>query len=170
MAIIAVRRIGGRTKRRDWTRIARAIRYHINTEERRRLLAEFNSVVLNWKHRPKFIANMGEKGGDLTLSVRPAGKEAQKWQWVSRGTKGPYKIRAKNAPRLAFQTNYQPRTKPGGSFGGPGKATGPWRTAQEVTHPGIEARLFEEYIANRFAPEFRRRIENLIRREIRKGS
>jgi hypothetical protein len=54
-------------------------------------------------------------------------------------------------------------------FGGPGVATGPWRTPVEVEHPGIEPRLFEEHIAERFAPQFRQRIENLIRREIRKN-
>lgn len=141
----------------------------MNTVERRKLIAEFDSVVLNWKHRPKFIATMGDKGGDFILSVRPAGKEAQKWRWVSRGTKGPYKIRAKNAKTLAFRTNYQPRTKPGYVFGGPGKASGPWRTPVEVEHPGIEPRLFEEHIGKRFAPMFRERIENVIRKEIRKG-
>jgi hypothetical protein len=169
MAIIAVRRIGKRRKRRDWTRIARAVRRHMNTVERRKLLAEFKSVVLNWDHKPKFIAKMGDKGGDFVLSVRPAGREAQKWRWVSRGTKGPYKIRAKNVPTLAFKTNYKPKTKPGYVFGGPGIATGPWRNPVEVEHPGIEPRLFEEHIAERFGPQYRRRINNLIRREIRKS-
>jgi len=166
---IAIRRIGGRQKRRDWTRIARAVRYQMNTVERRKLIAEFDSVVANWNHKPKFIATMGDKGGDFTLSVRPAGKEAQKWRWVSRGTKGPYPIRAKRAKTLAFQKNYQPRTKPGYVFGGPGKSSGPWQFPKEVTHPGIEARLFEEHISKRFAPMFRERIENVIRKEIRKG-
>jgi hypothetical protein len=141
----------------------------MNTTERKLLLDEFKSVVLNWKHRPKFIAKMGDKGGDFVLSVRPSGKEAQKWRWVSRGTKGPYPIRAKNAKTLAFRTNYKPRTKPGGVFGGPGVTTGPWRTPVEVEHPGIEPRLFEEQIAKRFGPMYRRRIGNLIRREVRKN-
>ena len=168
MAVIAARQIGKRANRRDWAVIARSVRRHMNTVERRKLLAEFKSVVMNWKHRPKFIAAMGDKGGDFVLSVRPAGKEAQKWRWVSQGTKGPYKIRAKNAKTLAFKTNYKPKTKPGYVFGGPGVATGDWRTPVEVTHPGIEPRNFEEHIGNRFAPMFRERIENLIRREIRK--
>lgn len=169
MAIIAARRIGKRRKRRNWVVIARAVRRHINTVERRKLLAEFKSIVLNWKGKPKFIAKMANKGGDFVLSVRPVGKNAKKWNWVSRGTKGPYKIRAKNAKTLAFKTNYKPKTRPSGVFGGPGVATGPWRNPVEVTHPGIEPRLFEEVIAKRFAPMYRRRIENLIRREIRKN-
>lgn len=169
MAIIAIRRLGKRRKRRDWTRIARSVRRHINTVERRKLLAEFKSIVINWKGKPRFIAKMGDKGGSFVLSVRPAGKNAQKWRWVSRGTKGPYTIRAKNATTLAFRTNYKPKTKPGGIFGGPGVATGPWRTPVEVEHPGIEPRHFEENIAERFAPMYRERIENLIRKEIRKN-
>ena len=132
-------------------------------------MAEFKSVVLDWKGKPRFIAKMGDKDGDFVLSVRPAGKDAKKWNWVSRGTKGPYKIRAKNAKTLAFRTGYKPRTKPGGTFGGPGVASGPWRTPVEVTHPGIEPRHFEENIAKRFAPMYRERIENLIRREMRKN-
>ena len=169
MAIIAARRLGKRKKRRDWARIARRVRKHMNVTERKLLLDEFKSVVLNWKHKPKFIAKMGNKGGAFVLSVRPVGKEAQKWRWVSQGTKGPYTIRAKNAPTLAFRTNYKPRTKPGGVFGGPGIATGPWHNPIEVTHPGIEPRLFEEVIGKRFGPQFRRRINNLIRREVRKN-
>lgn len=169
MAIIAVRRVGKRRKRRDWTRIWRAVRRHINTVERKKLITKFNRVVANWKHKPKFIASFNKKRPDFVFFVRPVGKEAKKWRWVSRGTKGPYTIRAKNAPTLVFRTNYKPKTKPGGIFGGPGVATGPFRTPVKVEHPGIEPRLFEEEISKKFQPEFRRRIENLIRREIRKG-
>lgn len=169
MTVIAARRLGGRRKRRDWTRIARAIRRQMNTKERRELLHHFNKVVANWKGKPRFIAKMGDKGGNFVLSARPVGKNAQKWRWVSRGTKGPYTIAAKNAPTLAFRTNYKPKTEPGGWYGGPGVATGPMVFPQEVEHPGIEPRHFEEEIAETFTPGFRRRIENLIRREIRKG-
>lgn len=140
----------------------------MNTEERKALLKMFNNIVANWDHQPKSIATMGEKGGDFVLSVRVTGKEANKWRWVSRGTKGPYKIRAKRARTLLFRKNYDPRTKPGYVFGLPAVSSGPWRAPVEVTHPGIEPRLFEEEISERFAPEFRRRIENTIRREMRK--
>ena len=169
MAVIAARRLGKRRKRRDWTRIARAVRRQMNTKERKVLLYHFNKVVANWAGKPKFIAKMSDKGGDFVLSVRPAGKNAQKWRWVSRGTKGPYKIAAKNAPSLAFRTNYKPKTRAGGFYGGPGTATGPRVFPKEVMHPGIEPRLFEEEIAETFVPGFRQRIENTIRREIRKG-
>lgn len=169
MAIIAARRVRKRKKRRDWTRIWRKVRRHINTVERKLLIKEFNKRVANWDDEPKFIAKMNKVRDDFVLSVRPVGKNAKKWNWVSRGTKGPYKIKAKNAPTLNFKKNYDPRTKPGDVFGLPAVSWGPWQSPVEVTHPGIEPRLFEEEIAKIFAPEFRRRINNLIRREIRKN-
>ena len=166
---VSVRGVRSRGKRRDWTRIWKAVRRHITGKESKLLVKEFAKIVKNWKGKPRFIAKSNKNRGSFVLSVRVAGKEAQKWRWVSRGTKGPYQIRAKNAPTLAFRTNYVPKTKPGGFWGGPGKATGNWRTPIEVTHPGIKPRHFEEEISKTFQPEFRRRIENLIRREVRKN-
>jgi hypothetical protein len=66
--------------------------------------------------------------------------------WVDEGTEGPYPIPKSPKPPgspLRFQTDYRPRTTPGAPFsGGPGVAMGPWRSAHQVMHPGIEARNF----------------------------
>lgn len=66
--------------------------------------------------------------------------------WVDEGTEGPYPIPKQPKPpgqALKFRTDYRPRTTPGAPFsGGPGVAVGPWRSAEQVMHPGIEERNF----------------------------
>jgi hypothetical protein len=73
--------------------------------------------------------------------------ESTPYLWVNDGTKGPYPIPKTGVqpPRrpLRFKTGYVPKTTPGSPFSsGPGVAVGPWRSAKQVMHPGIEPRDF----------------------------
>jgi len=122
-------------------------------------------IVSDWDHKPNFGYQVVNQGGALIGKLLAVGRWAKLWQWVSGGTKGPYKIRPRRAKALAFRTGYKPRTTPKGrtaTFGGPGVATGPWRRAQEVTHPGIKARDFETLIRSKYATTFRQVIRKAI--------
>lgn len=85
------------------------------------------------------------------------GTDNEIYGYVSQGTR-PHKIRAVNAPNLAFQTGYRAKTTPrqiGSSAGGP---FGDSAFAKEVDHPGTEAREFDIAIAEKLQPEAERLI------------
>lgn len=128
-------------------------------------------AVSDWKGKPRFQVRLTNRNNTLSVFVEPTGEFAQRWRWVDEGTEGPYKIRAKNpSGKLKFRAGYNPRTQPVAQAGvGDGRATGSWVQVQEVTHPGIEAREFTRDAENRFKPDFARRINNAIRRGIRRA-
>lgn len=132
----------------------------------------FLRAVSDWKGKPRFQIKVTNRNNRLSLFVEPTGEFAQRWRWVDEGTEGPYKIRAKPSNpsgKLKFRAGYSPRTRPVAQANvGTGRATGDWVQTQEVTHPGIEAREFTRAYANRIKPEFARRINNAIRRGIRR--
>lgn len=136
----------------------------------------FNDVVSSWKNKPRFIIHYATNDREITLEVYAVGNAADVWGWINRGTgkwgaKGqPYPIRPKQPGYpLKFRGGYNPRTKPVAMYDvGNGKASGEWRSPMEVMHPGIEPRKFDEAAQENIKPYFRRRINNSIRREVRK--
>ena len=119
----------------------------------RELLAEAKGLYLgtyhNWEseNRPEW-KTVGPKtvDGSRVLDYETA---STPFVWVDDGTKGPYTIAAKNAPFLMFQVGGSPKTFKGSlmsTSGNPGTA---WRSAKEVTHPGIEEREFSQTVADR---------------------
>jgi len=100
-------------------------------------------LVKNWNGQPVFQSTTKIVGGALVVHCKPTGPNAQKWIWVSQGTK-PHTIKPKNSPVLIFSTGYQPKTKPGNFFAGPGLSEGPTVVARSVNHPGTEPRNFEK--------------------------
>lgn len=140
--------------------------------------AEFEDVVSDWsrQNRPQFTQKVTVTARRITVEVRPyKGRKASTiFGYVDEGTKGPYKIPKapktvdSKPPLLVFRTGYQPLTVPvAQAHVGTGTATGPWRRARQVTHPGIKARRFSETIRKRTYPDFRKRIERAIRRALR---
>lgn len=139
---------------------------------RKPAVAEFEKVTDNWKRKPKFVAGVfiTPSGDEISLFVEPAGENAKYWEWTSRGTR-PHIITARNAPALYFRRNYTPKTQPGNppTYGGSGRSSGAFVRTLQVQHPGTTPRLFEEAIGGRIANDFRREVENAIRRGLRKA-
>lgn len=101
-----------------------------------------DTVVKDWRRKPRFAVLTLRDKDKIELKVVPIGEHRMLWVWVDQGT-DPYVIRPRFAPALKFQTDYRPRTMPRANYRvGPGRSIGPWVTAQEVNHPGIEARNF----------------------------
>jgi len=132
------------------------------------LIKQFERVVSDWKNKPEFKARKSISANGVKIYVYPAGPNKKIWFFVSGGTK-PHTIRPKNAHnRLFFPAGpYQPKTRPGGFYGGPGIAPGPTVAAKAVQHPGTEAREFEKVIAKDYKNKFRRNVENAFRRGLR---
>lgn len=136
--------------------------------------------VRGWSFEVRFIKSISVTRNLIAALVRPDArtKAGKIYTYVDKGTglHGPrqqaYKIPKFVTPDsklLKFRTNYQPKTKPvAKANAGPGTATGGWVTKQQVTHPGIEARKFSETYIERLSPSFKRRIDNAIRRAVRR--
>jgi hypothetical protein len=168
MPQVAYRVVRSRRKFVKAPEVKRMLGNAIDAEVKPHYIERFKEVIADWKHKPEFKSRKFIKTDSISVDVYPAGPHKDIWKWVSRGTKGPYPI-PKAGPRyLAFQLGYQPRTRPRGKFGGPGKATGPWiRGVMQVQHPGIKAREFEEVIAEEEKQWFSSTMENIWRRTIR---
>lgn len=144
---------------------------------KRTAVKEFERVVENpggkpWQHKPKFVGGVfiTPNGDKISLVVEPIGPDAKYWEWTSRGTK-PHIITARNAPTLYFRGSYDAKTKAGNppTYGGSGKSSGAYVRKLEVQHPGTTPRLFEEAIGKTLQREWKRTVENAIRRGVRKA-
>lgn len=133
-------------------------------------------VVADWSSstRPTFKASTvvtAQRMG-VNITVKEADHKKPIWKWVNRtGTKA-HKIpkQPKRAGDLRYRTGYQPRTRPNPPrHGGAGKATGPWRSAKQVNHPGFPPRKFGEQILKDLRPAYNRAVRNGGRRGMRRA-
>lgn len=127
----------------------------------------FLLIVANWQHRVQFPADNIDTADVIGFFMHPGGAGAQIYAWVTEGTKKDYPIAARNAPTLAFQIGYNPKTRAVGQFGGPGTHYGPWAYPVAVTHPGIAPRQFEESVRDEKEPWFQRTMATAWRDAIR---
>lgn len=135
----------------------------------RDLKAKFKDVVNDWTHKPDFEPVTTIAPGLTSINIKVKGQHKKIWHYVDEGTRPHIIAPKKPGGRLIFQTGYSPRTTPvANAHVGTGQASGPWRRAEFVNHPGTEARRFTETIVDEFKPEFRRRIENAFRRATRR--
>lgn len=142
------------------------------------LAAGLTASVQGWKKKPKFKPVIEIKPKLLRADVNIEGSKelVNIFHYVDKGTgkfgpkKSSYIIQPKvEGGMLRFRTGYKPRTKAIAKANvGPGKATGPFRSAKEVVHPGIKGRKFTETIEDVLSPDFKRRMENTLLRASRK--
>jgi hypothetical protein len=110
------------------------------------LQTAFKKRVARWKSKPGFPARYSLIANSVgSILVYPSGTQVDKWKWTSAGT-APHAIVANKAKVLKFQKNYNPHTRPGNVYGGPGKKSGKWVNTPSVMHPGTAARDFEQNI------------------------
>lgn len=140
-------------------------------------------VGADWSEIPRFKVygprwtGKSRRGRAREVLVVPwPGEEmSQIFSWVDQGTEGPYTIRAKNAPFLVFSVPHAPKTLPLPRMVGglpslrkrlpKGEVTGEKHlvAVKEVTHPGIEPRLFMKYSAARMRQVFAKEIAQLFK-------
>lgn len=134
------------------------------------------TVVSDWSRKPRFRKRTTVTPALISVSIEPTGRNAQIFSYVDQGTEGPYRIPKFIRPEtqtakgtlLKFRTNYSARTAPVAKHHqGSGRASGPWVSARQVMHPGIEAREFLQTLSDEMKPTLDRRVENAIRRVLR---
>jgi len=129
----------------------------------------------SWKKKPRFRVDITVTPGKLSYHVVPIGKNRKIFTWVDKGTgiygkkKKSIIIVPKKAKALSFRIGYKAKTAPVARINvGPGKATGKRVFAQRVVVKGIKPRLFSKTALDELTPDMRRRIENAIRRGVRR--
>lgn len=116
--------------------------------------ADFGVTTQTWSHQPAFIIKEREFAREIFT-------EDEIYGYVSGGTR-PHPIRARNAPMLAFQSGYKAKTRPRVIASRPGGKFGPTVFAEQVMHPGTEARGFDVEIATKWRKEWPRNLQRAI--------
>lgn len=117
-------------------------------------------TVRAWKNKPRFESLISTSPqGSLAVLTGPTGntEAVQHWVWTDLGTK-PHRISARSAPRLKFQINFIPSTKPGSFESGVAASWPPWTSPFSVNHPGTEPRLWSETLSKERKKPFERGI------------
>jgi len=120
-------------------------------------------VVRDWSHKVDFDDTIVVTKSRMELTIKPKGRNVKIFGYVDKGTKGPYIIAAKNAPRLKFRTGYSARTAPVNKFNqGSGQSFGSWVSTKTTIHPGIKPRKFIETITNELIPSLQDRVNSQV--------
>lgn len=137
----------------------------LHVQERERVVSDFD-------HKPDFGYEVKVTPGQITLEVlvKNDGVQVsegftigQLWGALDREGIRPHVIRPKKQGGvLAFQAGYQPKTRPIGRSGGPGRATGPMVFAKQVNHPGFPPRHFSREINKRLKAAFSKAVSRGI--------
>lgn len=144
-------------------------RHHV--DEREKVVSDFETNI-----EFGYEIKVSQKQVTLSILVTNASSEvsegftvSQLWTALDKTGVRPHVIVPKQqGGRLAFQTNYQPHTRPIGRSGGPGRATGPQVFARQVQHPGFAPRKFSQVINKRLRRQFEQAIDRGVRLGARK--
>jgi hypothetical protein len=130
----------------------------------RRTIKEFERTTRTWDHKPKFEATR-DLSSSSAVSIY-VGTNDRVWNWVDEGTakNGPYLILPrKPGGRLAYQSEFSPKTSPGVLDSVAGGKSGDVVVRPFVIHPGVRARNFSVQIAREMEPKFKRELEDVMR-------
>lgn len=87
------------------------------------------------------------------------------YRWVSEGTK-PHSIPPRDAPQIAYQSIFTPKTSKGSLDSQPGGKSGPWKIYPKGVavkdHPGIEPREFVETVEALRQPWFEKEMTDAM--------
>lgn len=135
------------------------------------IIADFRKTVTGWKNPPAFGSKVATTNRNVTVFVFPTGdpKAVKKYGYIVHGTRAR-KIYPRNKKALSFQTGYTPSTRPGRITSRSYARYGKKIARAFVRHPGIKPRDFDKLIAKGYKPEFKKDIENAIRRAARRGN
>lgn len=176
------KRIGTPLKQKQ-IRLDRTLRAELQTEmdfAGLALLRAHNRFVTGFKNKPRFSLKkvLTRYEISVTVAVDKRTKAGRIYNWIDKGTgrygvkKRAYEIKPKPSNKsglLSFRTQYIPKTAPIAKVGGLGKAVGQRIRVKRVMHPGIKPRKFSQTIEKKLNPPFKRRIDNAIRRSVRRA-
>jgi hypothetical protein len=134
-------------------------------EAGRDTIKEYEKTVSTWNNPPKFEALISLMAPGATLVVGPVGNDeaVQHYEWVDKGTRRHW-VEPVKAKALYFQGSYKAKSVPNviGSF--TGGASGEFFYSKGHWVSGIEPRNFDKVIQEKMTPQFKRRMEEAMRR------
>lgn len=123
----------------------------------------FQQTTVGWNKKPGWLQNQEIKSNYIAITVFAGGQYAWKYALVNNGA-APHPIYPVNAPRLRFQPGYTPSTRPGVLSSRPKGRFGSFVSVMAVSHPGFEARKFDQAVADAHYPDFIQDMQDAIRR------
>jgi hypothetical protein len=124
------------------------------------MLFDFEVTVYTWNKKPKFQRLLSVGPGSVDILV---GTDDEIYKYVDEGTKRHF-VAPKNAPALAWQTGYAPKTVAGKMIAQPGGAFGNFAyDAKGHFVKGIKARKFTKTIQKSWEKKFKTRMEKAMR-------
>jgi len=129
---------------------------------------EMAKPTRQWGAPPTFRTDIAGGLNKVIMTVHPTGAQAAKYERIDFGTPARV-IRPNRKKVLRYLPRYLASTIPNRLWSRLARRSGEFRYARYVHNPGIQARNFSQQVYKKMNPEFRRRMENLIRREVRKG-
>lgn len=120
-----------------------------------------------WKHKVDFGETVTITPDIIDVLIKPTGRNVKIFQYVDKGTRGPYPIPKVLVPGkfIRFQTGYSARTAPVAKYNvGTGQHFGNWVNKQQVQHPGIKPRKFLETYMDELLPSLQVRVQDEIDR------
>jgi hypothetical protein len=150
-----------------WERLEKALKGYMQSDLSNMLKGDMEETVEGWSGKPSFTAKYSEPfKTQMQVFVSPSGQYKLRWIRISAGVEG-HTITPRRAPRLRFQQNYTPHTQPGGKWGGSGMRSGPTITASQVEWPGIKAREFSKWIAEKRKVKIMRDVQSIVKRNLK---
>ena len=127
------------------------------------IMSTNRDVVRQWRNRPDFGDEFTVTKERIECLIKPKGarKVTKIFNYVDRGTKGPYLIFPKVAGTfLHFRSGYSARTQPVARYNvGSGQSFGNWIKSAGVIHPGVKARQFMEHATKELVPALNMRVQ-----------
>jgi len=124
----------------------------------------FKGTVNGWADKPSFLQKFRDSQSYMsaTVYVSPNNSGGETYMLVNAGSR-PHTIRPRRARMLRFQPGYRAATRPRVLSSRSFSRSGNFISAQQVNHPGFEAREFDDTIAEEYAPTFAADMQDAIR-------
>lgn len=106
----------------------------------------FGRFTKTWSTQPQITISVGAglSGGGTGFRVEASSTDLR-LVIADKGSR-PHRIVPRNAKRLAFQSDFTPKTQPGQIDSGPGSRGGAWVFSKGVNHPGTKPRYITQTI------------------------
>jgi len=134
------------------------------------IMSTSRDVVRQWRNKPEFGDEFTVTKQRIECLIKPKGsrKVVKIFQYVDKGTRGPYLIFPKPPnTHLFFRTGYSARTQPIAQYNkGTGQSFGAFVKSQGVIHPGIKPRLFMETTMEKLIPNLQQRVQTEITKAV----
>lgn len=144
----------------DDSRVRDEIERVLRTQTGPDLKRQFSRTTEGWDNKPSFEQRFANRTDYLSVTVYTT---QEQYSIVNAGSP-PHTISPRRGGMLRFQPGYRAATRPRIIGSRAKQRSGSIISARGVSHPGFEAREFDETIAEFIAPRFEEDVQHAISR------